>query len=166
MNPFRLLSARTLLPLSLLLALLTAPLPAATIVGPRPPAPPGWAYRWIPPSYHTVYERVWIPEQCTQVLDWVEIAPGRYVQQWRSVLSPGYWQTAARRELLDPGHWELVAVDPPPYYHPLPVEPMPMPLPRPVVVAPTGTVPVQGYASGGGEDLSAFSPLREWPDKH
>jgi hypothetical protein len=161
------MTIRTSLPLALLLALLaTAASPAAAMIAPAPPAPPGWAYRWVPPTYRTVFDRLWIPQQCTPVVDWVEISPGHFVQTWRNVLTPGHWQTTTRRELLDPGHWELVALAPPPRFRPLPVEPIPMPLPRPVVLAPTGTVPVEGYSSGPGEDLSAFSGLREWPEKH
>ena len=124
---------------------------------PAPPAPPGWAYRWSPPTYHTLRERVWVPETCTQVLQWVEISPGRWVQTWAPLLQPGYWTLAQRQELVTPGHWELVALPPP-------LRPRPMPRPRPIEMAPpTGTVGVDGYRRGGAEDLHAFSGLTEWP---
>jgi hypothetical protein len=129
--------------------------------GGRPPgpAPVGWAYRWVPPTYRNIVDRVWIAERRDLVQDWVQVSPSRWEQVWREVVIPGHWDTTVRQVLVTPGRWELVRIDAPP--------PRPIPLPPPVVILPTNppTVGVEGYKNEPGEDLSKFSPLREWPDK-
>jgi hypothetical protein len=135
------------------------------IAPPRPsPVPPvGWEYVWVAPVYRTVTEQNWVPEKVQWVAEWREISPGRYQQVWRQIVTPGYWQTTTRRVLVSAGHWELVAINPPP---PPFIEPpivLPPVYPPPIIVRNPGTVGVEGYARGGGEDLSKFSPLMEWP---
>jgi len=127
---------------------------------PRPmPVPPeGWVYRYAGPVYQTVVERVWIADRVEMVSQWMEISPGRLEQVWRQVVIPGHWETTTRRVLVADAHWELVRLDPPvpvPYYPP----------PVVVIIPPAGTVGVDGYGTFQTEDLSKFSPLKEWPDK-
>jgi hypothetical protein len=123
---------------------------------PRPPgpAPVGWVYRYVQPVYTTVTERIWVPERIDWVSEWAWV-DGRYQQVYRQVVRPGHFETTTRRVLISPGYWQLVRAD---------VVPMPVPLPRPIpVVGNPGTVGVEGYHTGPGEDLSRFSPLTEWP---
>jgi hypothetical protein len=107
--------------------------------------------------YRSVTERHWVPEIVRWVQEWCEVAPGRFEQVWRQIVTPGHWETTTRRVLVSPGHWELVRANPP----------MPPGRPPVVIVPPTapnpGTVGVEGYSSGPGEDLRNFSPLTEWP---
>ncbi len=136
------------------------------IMPPRPtPAPPlGWQYVWVAPVYRTVTERNWVPERVQWVAEWREISPGRYEQVWRQIVTPGYWQTTTRQVLVSAGHWELVAINPPPPpFLPPPIVVPPPVYPPPIIVRGPGTVGVEGYRSSGGEDLSKFSPLTEWP---
>ena len=141
-----------------MLALSMSLVPAAAIVpiGPRPPgpAPAGWVYRYVPPVYRTIADRVWISERVEWVSEWAWVN-GQYQQVYRQVVRPGHYETTTRQVLVAAGYWQLVRLDPPP-------RPMPMPRPYPVVVNP-GTVGVEGYRSGPGEDLSPFSGLSEWP---
>jgi hypothetical protein len=131
------------------------PIPVEPPACPTPPY--GYTYRWVPPQYRTVVERVWVPERTQMVEDWVQISPGKWEKVWRTVTIPGHYETVRRTELVAAGYWQLVRVDPPVY-------PRPVPMPRPVVSEP-GTVGVEGYSKGSGEDLSKFSGLSEWPDK-
>jgi hypothetical protein len=121
----------------------------------RPAPPPGWTYRWVPPTYSTVMHRVWVEGTTEWVVDYI-YRDGRYEQVWRQVRTPGHWESRTERVEVRPGYWQLVRIDPPPY------EPRPYPMPRPWQPG-TPTVGVDGYGSGPGEDLSKFSPLREWP---
>jgi len=136
-----------------------------TIMPPRPfppiydppiqPEPPvGYYYRWAPPVYRTVYDRVWVEERTERVMQWVEVAPGRWQECWTVRTIPAHWETTTRQVLVSAGYWELVRIEPP----------RPIPMPHPVVITP-GPVGVDGYSQHGGEDLSKFSPLSEWPDK-
>jgi hypothetical protein len=130
---------------------------------PRPMPPSGWQYVWVAPVYQTVADQTWVPERVEWVAEWREISPGRYEQVWRQLVTPGHWVTSTRRVLVSAGHWELVAVSPP--WPPMIIEPpyvMP-PVSPPIYVRGSGTVGVEGYSSYGGEDLSRFSPLSEWP---
>jgi len=123
-----------------------------------PWAPEGWAYRWVPPQYDWVSRRVWVEGRTEWVREWVEIR-GHMEEVWRQVTTPGRWEERSERMLVSAGRWELVRLSPP-----WPVEPWPRPIPVPrPFVTPSGTVGVDGYASGGGEDLSKFSGLRDWP---
>ena len=108
----------------------------------------------MPPVYRTVYDRIWVEERTERVLDWVEIAPGRWAQRWAIVTIPEHYETTTRRVLVSAGYWQLIRIEPPP---------RPIPLPRPVVSF--GTVGVDGYSRQVGDDLSKFSPLYDWPDK-
>ncbi len=124
----------------------------------RPVPPAGWGYQWVPPVYQTVAERQWAAERRDLVTDWVEVGPGRWAQVMREVVVvPGHWEVTTRQVQVSGGYWQLVRVDPPPY---VPA----VPLPRPVVLP--GAVGVDGYQSAeGGEDLSRFSGLSEWPGR-
>ena len=125
---------------------------------PRPIAPPGYVYQWVPPAYQTVTDRVWIPEKTEWVRQWVEITPGRLEEVMRQVVTPGHYESAMRTVLVSNGYWQLVMVDPlpPPVIIPS--------TPRPVVVWNPGTVNVDGYQPGvQTEDLRKFSGLKEWP---
>ncbi len=126
--------------------------PAPPIV--RPPAPAGYAYQWVVPVLRTVRDQVWIPRHVEMVQDWVEVSPGRYEMVMRQNITPGHYETTTRQVVASEGYWQLVRIDPP----------LPVPVPVVVVVNP-GTVGVEGYGSGPGEDLSKFSGLREWPGK-
>jgi hypothetical protein len=131
---------------------------------PQRPVPPlGWEYVWMAPVYQTVTERNWVPEKVQWVAEWRQISPGRYEQVWRQIVTPGYWQTTTRQVLVSAGHWELLAINPP--RPPVIIEPpiVVPPIYPPVIVRGPGTVGVQGYSSGMGEDLSKFSSLHEWP---
>jgi hypothetical protein len=136
---------------------LIAPIPRPVPPVYDPPAcpepPPGYVYRWVPPVYQTVYERTWIEEVRRQVCDWVQVAPGRWEQVWTTTIIPAHWEMIARRELVSAGYWELVRIE------------MPPPRPVPMPAANPGTVGVEGYQQRGGEDLSKFSGLSEWPEK-
>jgi hypothetical protein len=123
-----------------------------------PPAPDGWAYRWIPARYDWVTRRVWIEGRTEWVREWVEIR-SHMEEVWRQITSPGHWEERSERVMVNPGRWELVRIGPP---YPVEPRPGPFPLPHPIE-SPSGTVGVEGYARGGGEDLSKFSGLREWP---
>ncbi len=138
------------------LSLQAMPAKAMVALPPRPPgpAPAGWVYRYVPPAYQTVLDRVWIPGSVEWVSEWVWI-DGRYQQVMRQVVRPGHYETTTRQVMVSAGYWQLVRIDPVP-------GPIPVPLPRPVVVNPE-TVGVEGYRSGPGEDLSMFSGLSEWP---
>ena len=141
-----------------LLGLASSAVPAKALVAlpPRPPgpAPVGWVYQYVQPVYQTVTDRIWVAERIDWVTEWVWIE-GRYQQVYRQVVRPGRFETTTRRVLISAGSWRLVRVE---------VVPMPVPLPRPIpVVGNPGTVGVDGYRTGQGEDLSRFSPLTEWP---
>jgi hypothetical protein len=132
------------------------PIPRPPVwVPPRPEPPPGYYYRWVPPVYRTVYDRVWVEETTQRICQWMEIAPGRWERVWTTTTIPAHWETTARRLLVSDGYWQLVQIAPPP---------QPIPLPYPVYRNPP-TVGVDGYAQHGGEDLRKFSPLSEWPDR-
>jgi hypothetical protein len=123
-----------------------------------PDPPVGYTYRWVAPTYRTVYERVWVEESTRRWPEWVEISPGVWEQRWRTVTVPAHFETTSRQVMVSAGYWQLVKLDPPPYDYPHPI-----PLERPVVNS--RTVGVEGYSKSGGDDLSKFSPLSEWPDK-
>jgi len=143
-------------------AMLLGSMAAQAIVGPIPrppgPTPVGYAYRWVPPVYRTVTDRSWVGERIERVMQWTEISPGRWANVLCDVLVPGHWEATTRQVQVSGGYWQLVAVDPMP-------PPVIVPLPRPVDMRGGGTVGVDGYGSGGGEDLSKFSGLSAWPDK-
>jgi hypothetical protein len=135
-----------------------APWPVPPIEPPGYPGDPpaGYVYRWVPPVYRTVTERVWIPERIERVEQWVEVSPGCWERVWRTIVIPGRYEHVTRRVLVSAGYWQLVRVDRP--------WPRPVPLPRPVITNPP-TVGVEGYSRSGGEDLSKFSGLSEWPER-
>jgi hypothetical protein len=114
----------------------------------------------VPPTYSTVIRRVWVEGTSQWVCDWIW-RYDHYEASWRRVVSPGHWEERPERVESRPGYWELVRIEPPVPY-PLP-RPYPLPTPRPWQGTPT--VGVQGYSSGPGEDLSKFSPLRDWPSR-
>jgi hypothetical protein len=59
-----------------------APFPPIPIEPPYcPDPPPGYTYRWVPPEYRTVYDRVWVEESVQRVLEWVQISPDRWERQ-------------------------------------------------------------------------------------
>ncbi len=128
-----------------------------TIIRPTPAPPAGWVYRWVGPVYQTISDRVWVPEKVEMVPQWMEIG-GRLEQVWRQVVTPGRWELHTRQVLVSEGHYELVRIEPPPVI----ISP-PIVINPPVVVRNPGTVGVEGYKSGPTEDLSKFSPLKEWP---
>jgi hypothetical protein len=131
----------------------------------RPTPPPGWTYRWVPPTYSTVTRRVWIEGTTEWVCDWVW-RYDRYEPVWRRVTSPGHWEERTERVEVRPGRWELVRVEPTPYPGPYPGPyPLPRPIPTPRPWQGTPTVGVDGYSSGPTEDLGKFTPLREWPNR-
>jgi hypothetical protein len=142
----------------------------AIIRPPTPAPPPGWVYRWVAPMYQTITEQVWVPERVEWVKQWMEITPGHLEQVLRQVVTPGHYETRTRRVLVSDGHYELVRIEPPPIIvePPIVIRPPiivdPPIVIRPPIVAPNPrTVGVEGYKSGAGEDLSKFSPLKEWP---
>lgn len=137
---------------------------ALEILPARPIAPPGYVCQWVPPVYRTVADSVWTPESVSMVPEWVEVSPGVIEQAWRQVVTPGHWTRTTRQVLVAEGHWELVAVAPP-FVVPPPVVVAPPVVitPGPVWTTSPGTVGVDGYGSGGGEDLSKFSGLSDWP---
>ena len=139
--------------------------PASALVSlPRPtpppgPSPSGYVYQYVEATYRTISERTWVPDRIDWVTEYVWIN-GRYEQVYRQIVRPGHYETTTRRVLVSPGYWVLVRVETYPPY------PRPVPLPRPVpVIVNPGTVGVDGYRSGPGEDLSKFSPLKDWPTK-
>jgi len=129
------------------------PVPIEPPVCPEPPV--GYTYRWVPAVYRTITERVRVEERAQQVEDWVQVGPGRWERVWRTVTIPAHYESVTRRELVSEGYWQLVRVMP---------YPRPMPYPGPVVSDPP-TVGVEGYSQRGGEDLSKFSGLSEWPER-
>ena len=133
-------------------ALVSLPLPPVN----RPSPPPGWAYQWVAPVYRTIVDRVWVPGRTQLVPDWIQIGD-HWEQVWREITTPGHYESTTRQILVSDGHWQLVRVEPP----------RPVPFPRPVIIVPANpsTVSVNGYSSGPTEDLHAFSPLYEWPDR-
>jgi hypothetical protein len=117
-----------------------------------PEAPSGYTYRWVPAVCRTVSERVWVGERTQWVEDWIQVAPGRWERVWRTITIAGHYETITRREVVSEGYWQLVRV-----------VPMPRPVPYEHVDRVPGTVGVEGYSRGAGEDLSKFSGLSEWP---
>ena len=159
------------------------PAVAVARIMPPPNPGPGWVRVWVAPVYRTVYERVWIEERTQQIQErvwvppscewrdivtydewghrivrreYVELSPGYWSYQWRTIVVPAHEETVARQELVSSGYWKWVPVE---------VPPMPVPLPRPIIFGNPPTVGVEGYKSLPTEDLSKFSPLTEWPDK-
>ena len=140
-----------LLAAGLVLSIATATASAiVALPAPRPPAPQGWTYQWVPPTYRTLSDRTWIPERRAMFDDWAYI-DGRWERIYRESIVPGHWESTTRQVLVSPGYWQLVQLFPPPPQPPARIG---------------GTVGVEGYANSTGEDLSKFSPLTEWPDKH
>ena len=61
---------------------------------------------WVEPVYHTVCDRVWVPDQ----YEYREVVYGRHhwheVAQERVLVAPGHYEDVNRQVVVTPGHFE------------------------------------------------------------